>query len=247
MDTLALEVEGISKRFGSLQVLSDVSLSVQSGQVKVILGPSGSGKSTLLRCINRLAPADQGSVKIDGVLLDSLNETKMRGKIGFVFQDFALFSHLTALDNVALGLRRVKGLSRAAANQKAIAELERVGLSARTLSYPSQLSGGQQQRVGIARALAMDPTIILFDEPTSALDPELTAEVLEAMRITASLGISMVVVTHEMKFARDVASEIVFMDEGRVVESSIPSEFFTRPQTERSRRFLSSMNGDAGR
>lgn len=238
MPDVALQVTNLSKRFGAHKVLKGVSLTVGRGEVKVILGPSGSGKSTLLRCINRLAPADEGQVAVDGVALTAGNETQMRAKIGFVFQDFALFSHLTALDNVALGLRRVKKLSRAAARERAREELSRIGLVERASFYPSQLSGGQQQRVGIARALAMDPSVILFDEPTSALDPELTGEVLAAMRKIASLGATMVVVTHEMMFARDVASEIIFMDDGSVLETAAPSLFFSDPKTDRSRRFL---------
>ena len=241
MSDTTLRVTGLIKRFAALDVLKGVSLVVGRGEVKVLLGPSGSGKSTLLRCINRLAPAEEGQVEIDGVALTASNETEMRARIGFVFQDFALFSHLTALDNVALGLRRVKKLSRAAAHDRAHDELSRIGLSERASFYPSQLSGGQQQRVGIARALAMDPSIILFDEPTSALDPELTGEVLAAMRKIASLGITMMVVTHEMMFARDVASEIIFMDEGRVVETAAPAAFFSDPKADRSRRFLASM------
>lgn len=243
MQEPTLRVTNVTKRFVALQVLNGVSLSVGRGEVKVILGPSGSGKSTLLRCINRLSPADEGEIAVDGVVMGRDNENAMRSKIGFVFQDFALFAHLTALDNVALGLRRVKGLSRAAAHDKARQELDRVGLSERAMFYPAQLSGGQQQRVGIARALAMDPAIILFDEPTSALDPELTAEVLSVMRKIALLGITMMVVTHEMGFAREVASEIVFMDQGSVVEVGVPEDFFLNPKLDRSRRFLAAMRG----
>jgi len=231
----------LAKRFGDLQVLKDVSLSVGRGEVKVVLGPSGSGKSTLLRCINRLSPADGGEVAVDGTVMTHENENAMRSRIGFVFQDFALFAHLTALDNVALGLRRVKGMARAAAHERAREELARVGLAERASFYPAQLSGGQQQRVGIARALAMDPAIILFDEPTSALDPELTAEVLSVMRNIAKLGITMMVVTHEMAFAREVASQVVFMDQGSVVEVGAPDRFFSNPQSDRSRRFLAAM------
>ena len=241
MQEPTLRMTNVVKRFGSLQVLNGVSLSVGRGEVKVILGPSGSGKSTLLRCINRLSPADEGEILVDGVVMTKNNENAMRSRIGFVFQDFALFAHLTALDNVALGLRRVKGLSRRAARAKAGQELDRVGLSERALFYPGQLSGGQQQRVGIARALAMDPAIILFDEPTSSLDPELTAEVLSAMRNIAGLGITMMVVTHEMGFAREVASEVVFMDQGSVVEVDTPGAFFSDPKTDRAQRFLTAM------
>lgn len=241
MQEPTLRVTNLTKRFANLQVLNGVSISVDRGEVKVVLGPSGSGKSTLLRCINRLSPADSGEIAVDGIVMTRDNENAMRSRIGFVFQDFALFAHLTALDNVALGLRRVKGLSRAAAHDKARQELDRVGLSERALFYPAQLSGGQQQRVGIARALAMDPAIILFDEPTSALDPELTAEVLSVMRKIAKLGITMMVVTHEMGFAREVASEVVFMDQGSVVEVGAPGDFFSNPQRDRSRRFLTAM------
>lgn len=241
MQEPTLRVTNLAKRFGDLQVLKDVSLSVGRGEVKVVLGPSGSGKSTLLRCINRLSPADGGEVAVDGTVMTHENENAMRSRIGFVFQDFALFAHLTALDNVALGLRRVKGMARAAAHERAREELARVGLAERASFYPAQLSGGQQQRVGIARALAMDPAIILFDEPTSALDPELTAEVLSVMRNIAKLGITMMVVTHEMAFAREVASQVVFMDQGSVVEVGAPDRFFSNPQSDRSRRFLAAM------
>jgi polar amino acid transport system ATP-binding protein len=241
MQEPTLRVTNLVKHFGDLHVLKGVSLSVDRGEVKVVLGPSGSGKSTLLRCINRLSPADGGEVAVDGAIMTHENENAMRSRIGFVFQDFALFAHLTALDNVALGLRRVKGMTRAAAHERARQELDRVGLSDRALFYPAQLSGGQQQRVGIARALAMDPAIILFDEPTSALDPELTAEVLSVMRKIAELGITMMVVTHEMGFAREVASQVVFMDQGSVIEVGSPENFFTNPQSDRSRRFLAAM------
>jgi polar amino acid transport system ATP-binding protein len=241
MQEPTLRVTNLVKRFGDLHVLKGVSLAVDRGEVKVVLGPSGSGKSTLLRCINHLSPADGGEVAVDGTVMTHENENEMRSRIGFVFQDFALFAHLTALDNVALGLRRVKGMARAAAHERAREELERVGLAERALFYPAQLSGGQQQRVGIARALAMDPAIILFDEPTSALDPELTAEVLSVMRKIAQMGITMMVVTHEMGFAREVASQVVFMDQGSVIEVGAPEDFFSNPQSDRSRRFLAAM------
>jgi polar amino acid transport system ATP-binding protein len=241
MRSPTLRVSALSKRFGSLQVLKDVSLAVDKGEVKVILGPSGSGKSTLLRCINRLSPGDCGQIFIDGTEVTARNETSMRAEIGFVFQDFALFTHLTALDNVALGLRKVKGQARDAARERAMAELTRVGLADRAGFYPTQLSGGQQQRVGIARALAMEPKVILFDEPTSALDPELTAEVLAVMLQIAREGTTMLVVTHEMGFAREVASEVIFMEHGSVVETGPPDRFFSAPGSDRSRRFLSVM------
>jgi len=233
-----LNIVDLRKVFATLEVLKGVSFSVDRGEVKVLLGPSGSGKSTLLRCINWLEPPTGGRVEVNGVTVDSTNDTAMRAQVGFVFQDFALFSHLNAIENVTLGLTKVKKLSKNEAKARAREELAKVGLGNREDYYPSQLSGGQQQRVGIARALAMDPDVILFDEPTSALDPELTNEVLGAMRNVASQGITMVVVTHEMKFAKDVASEIIFMDQGTVLETAPPGEFFNNPRTERSRRFL---------
>ncbi|GID30815.1 amino acid ABC transporter ATP-binding protein [Paractinoplanes brasiliensis] len=233
-----IELSGVHKSFGTLEVLHDVTLSVPAGSVTVIIGPSGSGKSTLLRCVNHLEKVDRGRVRVDGELIGyrragnklyELSERhilKQRARIGFVFQTFNLFPHMTALQNV----REAGG---------GIELLEKVGLAEKAASYPRQLSGGQQQRVAIARALARDPKLILFDEPTSALDPELVGEVLDVMRDLARAGTTMVVVTHEIGFAREVADTIVFLDGGRVVEQGPPSAVLDRPQHERTRAFLS--------
>ena len=226
MTAAVLRAEKLTKRFGSLEVLRGVSLALARGDVKVVIGPSGSGKSTLLRCLNHLLLPDQGKVYLEGTEVTPKNADRIRADLGFVFQDFGLFTHLTALRNVMLGLVKVRGMTKAAARDRAMAELERVGLADRRDHYPAQLSGGQQQRVAIARALAMSPKVVLFDEPTSALDPELTAEVLAVMRQLASEGITMLVVTHEMAFARDAANEIVFMEQGRVMDQGPPERFF---------------------
>lgn len=235
---MLLKVDNITKSFGTLDILKDVSLGLKRGETKVIMGPSGTGKSTLLRCINHLNPPDSGTVRLDGVTVTEKNINAMRQKIAFVFQDFNLFLHLSALDNVAIGMNKLKGLSKAEARSRAEKELERVGMSHRSDSYPAQLSGGQQQRVSIARALAMDPEVILFDEPTSALDPELTGEVITVMQKLASEGMTMLVVSHEVGFARRAADSIIFMSEGRIVEESPPQDFFENPTHERSRKFL---------
>ena len=246
-----LEAEAVYKRFGRLEVLRGISLRVWPGEVMCLLGPSGSGKSTFLRCINHLEKIDAGRLRVDGELVgyredrDRLYElheaevVRKRAEIGMVFQRFNLFPHMTALENVIEAPVIVKGKSRADAVARAHELLERVGIGDRAGAYPSQLSGGQQQRVAIARALAMDPKLMLFDEPTSALDPELVGEVLDVMRRLASAGMTMVVVTHEVGFARGAADAVVFIDGGLVVESGPPSEVFDHPKHERTRSFLS--------
>ncbi|MFQ6117196.1 MAG: amino acid ABC transporter ATP-binding protein [Candidatus Bipolaricaulia bacterium] len=237
---IILKVEDLHKRYGTEEVLRGVSFEVRRGETKVIIGPSGTGKSTLLRCINRLTPPDKGTVWLDGVEVTNpkTNINRVRAAIGFVFQDFNLFAHLTALGNVRLGLLKVKKLDRQKATEIALEELRRVGLAAKAEAYPAELSGGQQQRVSIARALAMDPKVILFDEPTSALDPELIGEVLEVMIDLAREGMTMVVVSHEMGFARSVADEIIFMEHGVIVEQGPPGQLFTNPKHPRTGEFL---------
>jgi polar amino acid transport system ATP-binding protein len=247
----AVTVRGVHKRFGRVEVLRGVDLDVEPGTVCCLLGPSGSGKSTLLRCMNHLETADAGQVRIDGELmgyrerdgvLHELSEAEIaerRRSVGMVFQRFHLFGHLTALQNVTEGPVRVLRRRRAEAEQDARALLERVGLAEKADHYPAQLSGGQQQRVAIARALAMRPRVMLFDEPTSALDPELVGEVLDVMRGLARDGMTMVVVTHEMGFAREVADTVVFLDEGRIIESGPPAQVLSAPSHERTRAFLS--------
>ena len=246
-----LTVKGLTKRYGDRTVLAGVDLQVAPHEALVVIGPSGSGKTTLLRCINRLEQPDAGTVTVgderigerNGRTASEVYLARQRSRIGFVFQRFNLFSHLSALDNVAIGPRRVLGKSRPDARAVAAAQLERVFLADHMHKRPSQLSGGQQQRVAIARALAMDPTLILFDEPTSALDPELVAEVLDVMRDLARGGMTMVVVTHEMRFARQVANRVIFMDDGAIVEENGPAEIFSAPREERTQRFLSHLIG----
>lgn len=242
MDDVVLRVEDLRKRFGSLEVLKGVSFEVKRGQTVVILGPSGTGKSTLLACINRLVEPDSGRVFLEGEEITSKNAQKMRQKIGFVFQDFNLFNHLTALDNVRIGPMKVQKLSKEEATEIALEQLRKVGLLDKANHYPSQLSGGQKQRVAIARALAMRPKLILFDEPTSALDPELIGEVLSVMTDLAKEGMTMVVVTHELGFARSVANGIIFMEGGVILEQGTPEEFFTNPKTDRARQFLKKLS-----
>ena len=236
-----VRVSGVSKRFGSFSALSGIDLDVARGEVVVVVGASGSGKSTLCRCINRLETIDEGSITIDGVPLPEEGRAlaKLRSDVGMVFQSFNLFGHKTVLDNVALGPVKVRGLKRAEAEKQARALLERVGVVDKERSYPAELSGGQQQRVAIARALAMAPKVMLFDEPTSALDPEMIKEVLDVMVELARDGMTMVVVTHEMGFARSAGNRVVFMDAGRIVETAEPEEFFRAPKTERAQDFLS--------
>ena len=239
-DKVILKVEDLHKRYGREEVLKGISFEVERGETKVVIGPSGTGKSTLLRCINRLTLPDKGRIWLDGVEVThpKTNINKIRAQIGFVFQDFNLFTHLTALDNVRLGLLKVKRLDKRKATEIAMRELERVGLADKAKAYPAELSGGQQQRVSIARALAMDPKVILFDEPTSALDPELIGEVLEVMIELAKSGMTMVVVSHEMGFARSVADEIIFMEKGVIVEQGPPEQLFTNPRHPRTAEFL---------
>jgi polar amino acid transport system ATP-binding protein len=234
-----LELKNIYKSFGDTEVLKGISFNMDKGQTTVIIGTSGTGKSTLLRCINQLDPPDKGEVWLEGVRLSDKSKdiNRMRQKIGFVFQDFNLFNHLTALRNVSIGLEKVKGFEKEQAKKRALKELKTVGLEKHVNKYPAQLSGGQKQRVGIARALAMDPVVILFDEPTSALDPELIGEVLEVMNGLAG-KVSMLVVTHEMGFARNVADEIIFMENGVIVESGTPSHMFRNPKKKRTKEFL---------
>jgi polar amino acid transport system ATP-binding protein len=233
-----LKIEDLHKRFGDNEVLKGVSLELKQGENKVIIGPSGTGKSTLLNNINRLVPQDQGKIYLDGELITPDNINKMRQEIGFVFQDFGLFNHLTALGNVRVGLIKVKKMDKKDATELAMEELRRVGLEDAAGQYPAELSGGQKQRVGIARALAMQPKLILFDEPTSALDPELIGEVLSVMKNLAQEGMTMLVVTHEMGFARTVSDEIIFMEHGHIVEQGPPKQLFNNPEVERTREFL---------
>jgi ABC-type polar amino acid transport system ATPase subunit len=235
-----LEARGIEKRFGSVSAVAGVSLEVMAGRVTAILGPSGSGKSTLLRCLNFLEVPDAGEVLFQGKAVRARDREldALRSRVGMVFQQFNLFPHLLVWENVALAPRAVRGLSKAEARRLSLGLLARVGLSDKADAHPSQLSGGQQQRAAIARALAMEPAALLFDEPTSALDPELTGEVLAVMRTLASEGSTMVVVTHEVEFARAVAHEVVFMDAGKVVERGTPSEVIDAPVSDRARRFF---------
>jgi polar amino acid transport system ATP-binding protein len=235
-----LEARGIEKRFGSVSAVAGVSLEVMAGRVTAILGPSGSGKSTLLRCLNFLEVPDAGEVLFQGKAVRARDREldALRSRVGMVFQQFNLFPHLLVWENVALAPRAVRGLSKAEARRLSLGLLARVGLYDKADAHPSQLSGGQQQRAAIARALAMEPAALLFDEPTSALDPELTGEVLAVMRTLASEGSTMVVVTHEVEFARAVAHEVVFMDAGKVVERGTPSEVIDAPVSDRARRFF---------
>jgi polar amino acid transport system ATP-binding protein len=250
-----VRIRGVGKSFGEHRVLEGVDLDVDRGQVVSIIGPSGGGKTTLLRCINLLETYDEGSVRVDGVEVgyhDGGNGARrprsdrelarIRADIGMVFQLFNLFPHLTAAENVMLGLRKVRGLSRAEARERAVSWLERVGLAAKVDSLPAQLSGGQQQRVGIARAVAMEPKVLLLDEITSALDPELVGEVLAVVQQLAKEGMTMIVVTHEMGFARDISDRVVFMEHGSIAAAGTPEEVLVTPQHERLKSFLSSLN-----
>ncbi|MBV2357769.1 amino acid ABC transporter ATP-binding protein [Streptomyces sp. J2-1] len=234
-------LSGVNKHFGPLHVLQDIDLTIGRGEVVVVIGPSGSGKSTLCRTINRLEGVDSGSITIDGDPLPAEGRAlaRLRADVGMVFQSFNLFAHKTVLENVVLGQVKVRKADRKRAEEKARALLDRVGVGAQADKYPAQLSGGQQQRVAIARALAMDPKVMLFDEPTSALDPEMINEVLEVMQQLAQEGMTMVVVTHEMGFARSAANRVVFMADGRIVEQAEPEQFFSNPRSERARDFLS--------
>ncbi|GAA4866575.1 amino acid ABC transporter ATP-binding protein [Kitasatospora terrestris] len=234
-------LSGVNKHFGALHVLQDVDLEIARGEVVVLIGPSGSGKSTLCRTINRLETIDSGTITIDGRPLPAEGKelARLRAEVGMVFQSFNLFAHKTVLENVVLAQVKVRKVAKAEAEATARELLERVGVGAQADKYPAQLSGGQQQRVAIARALAMKPKVMLFDEPTSALDPEMVNEVLEVMRSLAAEGMTMVVVTHEMGFARSAANRVLFMADGRIVEENTPDAFFTAPRTDRAKDFLS--------
>jgi glutamate transport system ATP-binding protein len=236
-----VEMRDVKKSFGTLVALRDINLTVERGEVVVVIGPSGSGKSTLCRCINRLEPIDSGTILIDGAPLPQEGKAlaRIRADIGMVFQSFNLFAHKTVIQNVTLGPIKVRGLSHDQARTRALALLDRVGIADKADNYPAELSGGQQQRAAIARALAMGPKLMLFDEPTSALDPEMIKEVLDVMVQLATEGTTMIVVSHEMGFARSAAGRIVFMDGGRILEVSPPQQFFSAPETERARDFLS--------
>ncbi|MSP40895.1 MAG: amino acid ABC transporter ATP-binding protein [Deltaproteobacteria bacterium] len=236
-----IQFRQVNKWFAKLHVLNDIDLTVDAGNVVVVCGPSGSGKSTLIRCINRLETIQSGDIVVDGLSLSDtkLDPAKLRANVGMVFQSFNLYPHMTVLENLTLAPIRVKGLSKIEAENIAAGLLERVGIPDKAGAYPANLSGGQQQRVAIARALAMKPKIMLFDEPTSALDPEMINEVLEVMTALAKDGMTMMVVTHEMGFARRVAHRVVFMDQGKIVETADPETFFAAPQSARAQQFLS--------
>jgi ABC-type polar amino acid transport system ATPase subunit len=241
MADVVLRSENVHKRYGGLEVLKGVTFEVDRGQVKVIIGPSGSGKSTLLRCLALLEPPDSGDVYLESERLSALPEKRLaphRSEVGMVFQRFNLFQNMTALGNVMCGLVAVRGLPKGEARERALEFLGRVGLADKASQYPDELSGGQQQRVAIARALVMRPKAMLFDEPTSALDVELVREVLDVMESLARDGMTMVVVTHELRFAHHVASSVLMMDDGRIVEEAPPDEFFSAPKQERTKRFL---------
>ena len=234
-----IEVKGLVKSFGDLEVLKGIDQNVDEGEVLCIVGPSGSGKSTMLRCINRLEEPTGGEIYIDGELITEKNLDRIRTKMGMVFQQFNLFPHLSVLDNLTCGPINVKKENKADAEKKALDLLARVGLADKADQFPRNLSGGQQQRVAIARALAMDPEVMLFDEPTSALDPEMVGEVLDVMKTLAREGMTMVVVTHEMGFAKEVADKVIFMDGGYIVEQGTPEEVLSNPQMDRTKDFLS--------
>lgn len=241
MTQTILKVENLYKSYGKTEVIKGVSFEVKKGEAKVIIGPSGTGKSTLLRCINQLDRIDEGQIWLEDIEITRphVDINQIRASIGFVFQNFSLFTHLTALDNVRIGLMRVKEMKEKEATKIAVGELKRVGLGDKMHHYPAQLSGGQQQRVSIARALVMNPKLILFDEPTSALDPELIGEVLEVMINLAKEGVTMIVVTHEIGFARSVANDIIFMDGGIILEEGPPGEILNNPKHKRTANFFS--------
>ena len=238
-----ISFKNVNKWYGDLHVLNKIDLEVEKGEVIVVCGPSGSGKSTLIRCINRLEPIQEGELIVDGMKVHDKksNMTKIRAEIGFIFQSFNLYPHMTALENVTIAPIKVRKIKKKEAEKLGRETLTRVGLGEKIESHPAQLSGGQQQRVAIARGLCMQPKIMLFDEPTSALDPEMISEVLDVMRDLAKEGMTMIVVTHEMGFAREVASRVVFMDEGKIIEVAPPNDFFTNPQTDRGKYFLKSI------
>ncbi|MGO1437388.1 MAG: amino acid ABC transporter ATP-binding protein [Candidatus Corynebacterium faecigallinarum] len=238
-------MSGVNKYFGDFQALKDINLDIPAGQVVVVLGPSGSGKSTLCRTINRLETIDSGEIHINGELLpeEGKDLARLRSEVGMVFQSFNLFSHMTIRDNITLGPLKVRKTPKAEANKAADRLLDRVGIAVQAEKYPAQLSGGQQQRVAIARSLAMEPKVMLFDEPTSALDPEMINEVLDVMADLAAGGMTMVVVTHEMGFARKAADRILFMADGAIVEDTDPETFFTNPESDRAKDFLAKIHG----
>ncbi|MFK7996149.1 MAG: amino acid ABC transporter ATP-binding protein [Granulosicoccus sp.] len=240
-----LEVTALHKSFGQTEVIKGIDLILASRELVFVLGPSGSGKSTMLRCCNRLEEPDSGEIRLNGQTISGadVNLNQVRRQIGMVFQSFNLYPHLSACANVSLALRKVLHQSKKMATQNAMAALERVGLSEKALQFPKQLSGGQQQRVAIARALALEPTVMLFDEPTSALDPELVGDVLAVMRELKEAGMTMLVVSHEMAFAREAADRVIFMDDGMIVEQGAPESLFTAPSHERTQAFLSRFNG----
>jgi len=238
-----IDFKNVNKWFDKLHVLNDINLEVAKGEVVVVCGPSGSGKSTLIRCINRLEPIQQGELVVDNMNVHDkkINMTTIRAEIGFIFQSFNLYPHMTALENAIIAPMKVRKMPKREAEELGRKTLTRVGLGDRVDNYPAQLSGGQQQRVAIARGLCMRPKIMLFDEPTSALDPEMINEVLDVMRALAKEGMTMMVVTHEMGFAREVANRVVFMDDGQIIEVAPPDDFFNNPQTQRGKTFLSSI------
>ncbi|MGJ4845647.1 amino acid ABC transporter ATP-binding protein [Leifsonia sp. Le1] len=240
---LMVSLRAVDKHFGELHVLQNIDLDVQKREVVVVVGPSGSGKSTLCRSINRLETIDSGEIRVDGELLpvEGAGLARLRADVGMVFQSFNLFAHRTILDNVTLAPIKVRGTKKAEAEKEAMVLLDRVGIADKAHSHPAQLSGGQQQRAAIARALAMHPKVMLFDEPTSALDPEMVGEVLDVMTSLAKEGMTMIVVTHEMGFARRAADRVVFMDRGQIVEQAAPAEFFDSPRSERAKSFLASV------
>lgn len=239
---LIIRTEGVKVNFGDFWALNGIDIEVTRGEIIVILGPSGSGKSTFIRTLNRLQPHSGGTIEIDGITIDedtSIKDLKyVRSEVGFVFQQFNLFPHLTIMENITLAPMKVKGMSKSASESRALELLERVGIPEQAYKYPSELSGGQQQRVAIARALAMDPKIMLFDEPTSALDPEMIKEVLDVMVDLAKEDVTMIVVTHEMGFAKEVADRVILFDEGLLIEENTPAEFFDNPQHDRTKLFL---------
>ena len=238
---LIIKTEGVKVNFGDFWALNGIDIEVTRGEIIVILGPSGSGKSTFIRTLNRLQPHSGGTIEIDGITIEdtSIKDLKyVRSEVGFVFQQFNLFPHLTIMENITLAPMKVKGMSKSGAESRALELLERVGIPEQAYKYPSELSGGQQQRVAIARALAMDPKIMLFDEPTSALDPEMIKEVLDVMVDLAKEDVTMIVVTHEMGFAKEVADRVILFDEGLLIEENTPDEFFDNPQHDRTKLFL---------